>query len=126
MAENDAQQTEWTGHELYDLDGNKIGMIEDVRYGDVTGGLQWLVVETGILGFKKVFVPVGEVRRSGDRITALHSRDRVKDAPKVEDEEALTQDDETKLCMFYGLQYGGSSPATAEGCEEMKDVRPAG
>jgi len=126
MAENGDLATEWTGHDLYDLDGDKIGTIEDVRYGDVTGGLQWLVVETGVAGAKKVFVPVLEVRRSGDRLSVRHTKDRVKDAPQIENDQAISQPDEAKLCRYYGLQYGGAAQEQAEGCEEMGDVRPAG
>ena len=126
MAETDGLETQWTGHDLFDLDGNKIGTVEDVRYGDVTGGLQWLVVATGVPGTKKIFVPAGEVRRSGNRLSALHTKERVKDAPKVENEQALTEADEGKLCRYYGLQYGASTGEPAEGCEEMQDQRPAG
>ncbi len=126
MTEHKEPATQWTGHDLYDLDGNKIGTIEDVRYGDVTGGLQWLVVETGILGAKKVFVPALEVRRSGDRLSVRHTKDRVKDAPRVENIEALGPPDEAKLCRYYGLQYGGATPQQSEGCEEMEDLRPGG
>ena len=126
MAANDGLTSQWTGLDLFDLDGKKIGKVEDARYGDVTGGLQWLVVETGILGAKKIFVPAGEVRRSGDRLSVLHAKDRVTDAPKVEDEQALTTADEGKLCRYYGLQYGASTGEPAEGCTEMEDRRPAG
>jgi sporulation protein YlmC with PRC-barrel domain len=126
MADKTESATEWTGHDIYDLDGNKIGVVEDVRFGDVTGGLQWLVVDTGIFGGKKVFVPAGEVRRSGDRLSVIHTKDRVKDAPHVNDEETLTQEDEGKLCRYYGLQYGAVLDQPAEGCDEMTDVRPAG
>lgn len=126
MAESAGFGTEWTGHDLYDLDGNLIGKIEDVRYGDVTGGLQWLVVGTGFAGPKKIFVPAADVRRSGDRLSVRHTKTRVEGAPKLADEEAITQAEEAKLCRFYGLQYAGDTSATAEGCEEMKDVRPAG
>lgn len=126
MAENNELAAQWTGHDLYDLDGNKIGVIEDVRFGDVTGGLQWLVVDTGVVGAKKVFVPVLEVRRSGDRLSTRHAKDRVKDAPQVETTEALSRPDEARLCRYYGLQYGGAAPEQAEGCEEMGDIRPAG
>jgi len=126
MAEQGGPATEWTGRDLYDLDGNKIGVIEDVRYGDVTGGMQWLVVDTGAAGAKKVFVPVLEVRRAGDRLSTRHTKERVKDAPQVENAEALSQPEEAKLCRYYGLQFGGAAPEQAEGCEEMGDVRPAG
>lgn len=126
MAANDGLTPQWTGLDLFDLDGKKIGKVEDVRYGDVTGGLQWLVVETGILGTKKIFVPIGEVRRSGDQLSVLHTKDRVTDAPKVEGGQALTPADEGKLCRYYGLQYGASTSEPAEGCAEMEDQRPAG
>lgn len=126
MAESDKSADLWTGQDLHDLDGNRIGKIVDVRYGDVTGGLRWLVVDPGFPGGKKVFVPAAEVRRSGDRLSTLHNKDRVKDAPKVEDEQAPSQVEEAKLCRYYGLQYGAAPDQPAEGCEDMKDVRPAG
>ena len=126
MTKLDGSQTEWTGHDLYDLDGNLIGKIEDVRYGDVTGGPQWLVVGTGFAGPKKILVPVADVRRAGDRLSVRHTKERVESAPKLADEGVITQPEEAKLCRFYGLQYAGDTTATAEGCEEMKDVRPAG
>ena len=71
-------------------------------------------------------MPAGEVRRSGDRLSVLHAKDRVTDAPKVEDEQALTTADEGKLCRYYGLPYGASTGEPAEGCTEMEDRRPAG
>ncbi len=124
MAQSEGLEAEWTGHELFDVDGNRIGRVEDVRYGDVSGGLQWLVVDTGVLGAKKVFVPAGQVRRSGDRLSVGHTKARVKDAPEAENEQVLTQADEGKLCRYYGLQYVPGDQA--EGCEEIPDQRPAG
>lgn len=126
MTEKDKLTTEWTGHDLYDLDGDKIGTVEDVIYGDATGGLKWLVVETGLLGLKKIMVPAGEVRRSDDRLSVPHTKERVKAAPKVDDEQALTQADESKLCRYFGLQYAGATDPSADGCEDMTDIRPAG
>jgi len=126
VAEKEEFATEWTGRDLYDLDGDRIGTVEDVIYGDATGGLKWLVVETGLFGLKKIMVPAGEVRRSGDRLSVPHTKERVKDAPKVDDEQALTQADESRLCRYYGLQYAGAVDPSADGCEDMTDVRPAG
>ena len=51
---------------------------------------------------------------------------KVKDATKVDDEQALTKADESKLCRYYGLQYAGAVDPSADGCEDMTDVRPAG
>ena len=126
MAENGESKTQWTGRYLFDLAGDRIGMVEDVRFGDPTGAPQWLVVDTGVLGAKKIFVPAGEVRRSGDRLSVLHTKERVTDSPKVKDEQALTEGDEGKLCRYYGLQYVASGDRPAEGCVEMEDQRPGG
>ena len=126
MTSNDAAEAQWTGHDLFDLDGDKIGRIEDVRYGDSTGDLNWLVVEGGYLGGKKIFVPATDVRRAGDRLSVPYTKDRVKDSPKVEDELVLTEADKGKLCRYYGLQYVASVAEPDEGCEEMEDKRPGG
>jgi hypothetical protein len=126
MAENDESKTQCTGHDLFDLAGDKIGTVESVHLGDLSGDPQWLVVDTGVPGAKKIFVPAGEVRRSGDRLSVLHSKERVADSPKVEDEQALTQGEEGRLCRYYGLQYVASEGEPAEGCVEIEDQRPAG
>jgi hypothetical protein len=119
MAENEGISSEWTGHDLYDLNGGKIGTIEDVRYGEATTGLSWLVVKTGVFGTKKIFVPAGEVRHSGDRLTVGFTKDRVKNSPEVHDEQVLSDSDQQNLCTYYGLDY--ASPASmqpVEGCLE--------
>ncbi len=127
MAPDDEQQAEWKGLDLYDLDGEKIGKVEEVR-GDATGGLGWVVIETGFLGTKKMLVPAGEVRRSGDRLSVPFTKDRVKDAPEVGDEMAPTEEEKGKICRYYGLQYPGAAGQPGEGCEEMdkEDIRAAG
>lgn len=126
MAENSEPRAGWTGHDLFDLDGQKIGTIEAVLHGDATGGLNWLVVETGLLGTKRIFVPTGEVRRSGDRLSVPYTKDRVKDAPKVEDDLVPTEAEKSKLCRYYGLQYVASAGGPDEGCADMEDLRPGG
>ncbi|MCL5736160.1 MAG: PRC-barrel domain-containing protein [Actinobacteria bacterium] len=126
MARDGELETEWTGHDLFDVDGSKIGTVEDVRFGDATGELKWLVVNTGHFGAKKAFVPAKEVRRSGDRLSVAHTNERIKGAPKVEDESVLTETEQAKLCQYYGLQYVSPPTEPQEGCVDMEDNRPAG
>jgi hypothetical protein len=103
------EQPQWTGHDLYDVHGDKIGTVADVRYGDMTAGPRWLLVRTGLLGTKKVFVPAGGARHHGDRVVVPFVKDRVKSAPLVANVEVLDEDDEERLCAYYGLEY--QSPA---------------
>jgi len=126
VTQNQEVQPQWTGHDLFDLDGEKIGTVEDVRYGDVKGDLAWLVVETGLLGTRKIFVPANDVRRSGDRLSVPYMKERVKDAPKAEDEKVLTEADKGKLCRYYGLQYVAPTTEPVDGCSEIEDQRPGG
>lgn len=115
MAKDD--ETRWTGHDLYDEDGDKIGRVDDVRFGDMTGGLTWLVVKTGFLGTKKILVPANDVRRSDDHLVVPFDKDVVKDAPHVDDE-TLLDDEQRKLCTYYGLDYVASRSSQVEGCAE--------
>ena len=125
MAKSDELAPEFTGHELLDVDGSKIGRIEDVLVGDNLADLSWLVVDTGLLG-GKVMVPVGEVRRSGARLSVPYTKDRVKSAPRAQDRLVLTETEKGTLCRYYGLEYGASPTEPAAGCTDTMDKRPGG
>jgi sporulation protein YlmC with PRC-barrel domain len=124
MAGNEELETQWTGHDLYDVNGEKIGTIEDIRYGELVGNLKWMVVKTGWLGTHTVYVPAGEVQSVGDRLTVSYGKDRVKDAPHVKDKLVSLPEVEEKLCRFYGLDYVRSADAPAEGCVEPEEGQP--
>jgi sporulation protein YlmC with PRC-barrel domain len=121
MAQNDEFKSEWTGHDLFDLDGEKIGTIEDVRYGDASGDLKWLVVQTGFLGLKKVFVPVVEVKRSGDRLSVPYTKEEVREAPKVADDIFPTENEKAGICKYYGLDYVPATTGPQEDCVDTGD-----
>ena len=118
MAANEELETQWTGHDLYDQSGERVGTIEDIRIGELVGNLKWLVVKTGLLGTKKVFVPANEVQSSGGRLVVSYSKDLVKDAPHVKEELASLPEVEENLCRYYGLDYVRSASEAAEGCVE--------
>ena len=126
MAESDELKGQWTGHDLFDLEGDRIGTVEDVVYGGATGDPGWLVVGTDTPGADKILVPIAEVRRAGDRLSVPHTKERVAGAPPVKDALALTEGDKGRLCRYYGLQYVASADEPAEGCDDMPDLRPGG
>lgn len=126
MARNEEVETQWTGHDLYDVNGEKIGTIEDVRFGELVGNLQWLVVKTGLFGTKKVYVPAGEVSSSAGRFVVSYGKDRVQDAPHVKDRLAALPEVEEKLCTYYGLDYVRSVAEATDGCVDPQEESPAG
>jgi sporulation protein YlmC with PRC-barrel domain len=116
MAEKGEISTEWTGHDLLDVNGEKIGTIEDVRYGEATAELKWLLVKTGLFGTKRILVPAGEVRATEDALVVPYEKDLVKDAPGVNEDQMFTEDQERRICRFYGLDYVSGFGSPTEGC----------
>jgi hypothetical protein len=77
----------------------QIGTVEDVRFGDATGGLKWLVVKTGLLGTKKILVPAGQVRATEEALVVPYPKYHVKDSPGLEESEVLTVEEERKIWL---------------------------
>jgi hypothetical protein len=126
MVENDQSVPQWSGRELYDMNGDTIGTVEEVRRGDAAGNLAWLIVDPGVSATKRLFIPANDVRSSADRLSVPYTKDRVKSAPAVGTHDALTDGEQASLCRYYGLVHPGEAAQGAEGCDEMPDVRPAG
>jgi sporulation protein YlmC with PRC-barrel domain len=121
MADKDDISTEWTGHDLLDVNGEKIGTVEDVRYGEATAEMKWLLVKTGLFGTKKILVPAGEVRATEEALVVPYEKDIVKDAPGVDEDQVFTEDEERRICRYYGLDYISSFGSPIEGCARAGD-----
>lgn len=105
MADRYGELAGWTDRDLLDPTGDKIGKVDELYYDETTGQPEWLLVKTGLFGMKKTFVPASEVRRQGEDLVAPFSKDRVKDAPRVDDEEVLTEAEESRLYSYYGVSH---------------------
>jgi hypothetical protein len=91
--------------------GGKIGTLVDIYLGDDTGQPEWATwatVTTGLFGARQSFVPLAEVEDLGDSIRVPYDRERVKSAPDMRAEGALSQDKEAALFRYYGLDYSVS------------------
>ena len=112
----DSKATRWAGRKLLDVNGSTIGTVEGVCYRNPMTGPAWLMVNVGAPGSVKVFFPADEVQASGDRLVAPYHMDYIMGAPAVEDEEALSEAEERRLCFRYGLDNPSSSGKSTEGC----------
>jgi sporulation protein YlmC with PRC-barrel domain len=119
MKENENRETQWSGRDVYDMDGDKIGTVQGARRG-VVGDAVWLVVKTELVDAGKILVPASEVRSAGDRLSVPYTKERVRNSPQV-DAHALSESAEGELCRYFGLQYLGAATEPAEGCVDMKD-----
>jgi uncharacterized protein (TIGR02271 family) len=92
------------GQTIYGADGDKIGSIEELFVDEQTGKPEWVGVGTGMLGTKRVLVPVVGLTPADDGFRVPYSKDQVKATPDIDTEE-ISQETEAQLYAHYGLGY---------------------
>jgi stress response protein YsnF len=115
---------DWRGRTVVDRHGDKIGTFDEI-YLDEADRPAWAAVTTGLFGMRQTFVPLSEARPAGDDIRVPFERDHVKDAPNVDPDAQLTNEEERVLYRHYGLASAGESPPEAragEGSQERADA----
>jgi uncharacterized protein (TIGR02271 family) len=99
---------EWRGRNVVDQEGTKVGRLEEVYLDQHTGRPEWLLVHTGLFGTKSSFAPLAGARVDGADVRIGYSKQEVKDAPSVEADGELSQEEEARLYAHYGLDYSES------------------
>ncbi|MBT2375889.1 photosystem reaction center subunit H [Streptomyces sp. CB00316] len=94
---------ELDGLTVYDNDGEKVGSVGRVYVDDDTGKPDWITVKTGMFGMKESFVPLAGARRVGSDLHVSHSKETVKEAPRVDADAHLSVAEEEELYRHYGL-----------------------
>jgi uncharacterized protein (TIGR02271 family) len=97
---------EWRGRTAVGADGEKLGRIEEIYLDAETQRPEWALVNTGLFGGKSSFMPLEGARAEGDQVRAPFGKDQVKDAPQMDADGELSQDDEAALYAHYGIAYG--------------------
>jgi uncharacterized protein (TIGR02271 family) len=105
------------GAKVIDLNGDKIGKVEEIYLDKDTDKPEWVLVNTGLFGSSSTFVPLQGSSRQGDDLQVSFDKDQVKDAPAVEAGKELSQSEEAELYRYYGLDYSeaGSDSGLPEG-----------
>jgi hypothetical protein len=97
---------DWRGRVLIDVEGEKIGKLEDVYVDVETDIPQFATVKQGLIGRHLTFVPLGGIRVEPDELQVAVTRDQVHDAPNIElHGEELSQADESALYHHFQLNY---------------------
>ena len=95
----------WQGRNLVDRDGDRIGSIDAIYLDDQTGQPEWALVNTGLFGTKSSFVPLAQATQTGDEVRVPYDKQLVKDAPRVDADQHLSEAEEQQLWRHYGLDY---------------------
>ncbi len=109
---------QWHGRTMVGSDGEKIGKISDIYEDPDTGKAEWATVSSGLFGTKSNFVPLAGASPQGEEVRAQVTKDQVKDAPGVEADGELSEQEEQRLFEHYGVPYTTAGTTTAQGQPE--------
>jgi len=104
---DDVQQ--YIGRTAVDLEGSKIGKIGQVYLDDQTSQPLWVTVNTGLFGTRQSFAPIAGSQFDGDDVRLAVSKDTIKNAPNVDDDEHISGNEQDALYEYYG--YAGDQAA---------------
>ncbi|MFE0193119.1 YsnF/AvaK domain-containing protein [Streptomyces sp. NPDC058989] len=111
-----------TGLRVVDVDGVKVGTVQQVYRDDATNDPEWITVRTGLFGMKETFIPLAGARRTGDELRVPHTKDTIKEAPGIDADGHLDPSEEARLYRHYGLMRP-DDPSDDGGLEGVADDR---
>jgi uncharacterized protein (TIGR02271 family) len=106
---------EWQGRTMVGSDGEKIGKISEIYEDPATGKPEWATVSSGLFGTKSNFVPLAGASTAGEDVRAQVTKEQVKDAPGVEADGELSEQEERRLFEHYNVPYTTEGSTTAQG-----------
>jgi uncharacterized protein YrrD len=97
---------DWHGQQIVDVDGEKIGKLQDVYVDVETDVPQFATVKEGLIGRHLTFVPLGGISVGPDELRVAVTKAQVQDAPNIAQQgEELSQEDESALYHHFELNY---------------------
>jgi uncharacterized protein (TIGR02271 family) len=106
---------DFRGRTVLDSRGEKIGKVDELYYDQEGGQPEWALVNTGLFGTKKTFVPIKGASPKGEDVRVGVTKEQVKDAPRIEADQELSEREERQLFEHYGVRYTTEGSTTAKG-----------
>jgi hypothetical protein len=97
---------EWRGQTMVGSSGDKIGKIAEIHLDTESELPEWALVHTGLFGSAASFVPIADASSQGGNVQVPFDKAQVKDAPKLDPDGELSQQDGSALYSHYDLTYG--------------------
>jgi len=106
---------DFRGRTVLDSQGEKIGKVDELYFDEEGGQPEWALVNTGLFGTKKTFVPIKGASPTGEDLQVAVTKDQVKDAPRIDADQELSEQEERRLFEHYGVPYTTEGSTTAQG-----------
>jgi uncharacterized protein (TIGR02271 family) len=117
---------DFRGRTIVGRDGEKIGKIDGLYYDEQGGQPEWALVNTGLFGTKKTFVPIRGATPTGEDVRVPLTKDQVKDAPRIDADQELSEGEERRLFEHYGVPYTTAGSTTAQGSPDAAPGQAGG
>ena len=111
----------WRSLAIIDRDGVTVGTINEFYLDRETGHPTWALVNTGLFGTSKTFVPLVHATEVDDGLQVPYEKNHIKDAPRVDPHDELTPDEEADLFAHYGVEY---QPSPDPGTQAPEGAAP--
>lgn len=112
--------------EVMTVDGDRLGDVGQVYLDDETGAPAWVSVRTGWFDARESLVPLVGAQVEDDTIRVAHTKQEIKDAPTVDADAHLDEDEQHRLFRHYGLVLDDGSAAPEAVTSGPDGPRPVG
>ncbi|MBT2502121.1 PRC and DUF2382 domain-containing protein [Curtobacterium sp. ISL-83] len=102
------------GATVVDPNGAKVGTAKQVYVDKTDGHPLFTTVGTGLFGRSESFVPLQGATLVGDELRVMHDKDVIKDAPRVDPDGDLGDDDQNRIFDHYGIGTGHHDRADSD------------
>ena len=99
------QARSWRGLTLVAIDDELVGKIEAIYVDSSSRRPEWALVNTGLFGGARTFVPLADAAQRGDTVWVPHEPSVVRAAPRLGLDAKLSEADEARLYAHYGIPY---------------------
>ncbi len=96
---------EWSGQDVVDAHGDRLGKLEEVFYDAETDTPAFAAVKSGTFGKHLTLVALAGATAGQAYLRVTVDKKQFKKAPSFDPDAELTMDDEASAYDFYGLEY---------------------
>ena len=114
------------GATVYGNSDDKIGTVGQVYVDSDTQQPSWVTIRTGLFGASQTFAPLTDASWDNEYLRVPFDKSFVKDAPRIDDDGALSPEDEDALYRYYGHGDSGVGTGTYTETRTDADVVDAG
>ena len=95
------------GKKISDQAESPLGKIKDI-YATEDGYPMWVAVElsAGIGDKRTAFIPLARIKDEDGELRVPYSKQRIGDAPEIEDGDEISEESDRKLRDYYGIDTG--------------------